>query len=201
MGSVGVQRVLWMGGECCEGTGCYGGIRSAMKGHRVWGNGSCWGDREGDKDRRQSAEGIDSGEELQTLLFLHIVPTAFPLLFCILGVDFKVKKMVVDGHTVQLAIWVGLIWGRCGNVYRGCAANNLCAVPDTQQMLHFGWNGGNKNAVIYELCEGFVAFTGKLKQLAPTAGAVLPACGNWEIGVQDVFRFTCNVIKARSVFS
>lgn len=48
--------------------------------------------------------------------------------------------MVVDGHTVQLAIWVGLIWGRCGNVeiYRGCAANNLCAVPDTQQMLHFG---------------------------------------------------------------
>lgn len=89
---------------------------------------------------REYCEGMDGGEELQTLLFLHIVPTAFPLLFCILGVDFKVKKMVVDGHTVQLAIWVGLIWGRCGNVeiYRGCAANNLCAVPDTQQMLHFG---------------------------------------------------------------
>ncbi|XP_042742856.1 ras-related protein Rab-18-B-like [Lagopus leucura] len=41
----------------------------------------------------------------KSTLFLRIVPTAFPLLFCILGVDFKVKKMVVDGHTVQLAIW------------------------------------------------------------------------------------------------
>lgn len=92
-----------------------------------------WGDRE-------CCEGWGC-EELQAPLFLRVVPTAFPLLFCILGVDFKVKKMVVDGHTVQLAIWVGLVWGRCGNVEiscRGCAANSLCAILDAQQMLYFG---------------------------------------------------------------
>ncbi|NXN93221.1 RB18B protein, partial [Rhinopomastus cyanomelas] len=33
------------------------------------------------------------------------VPSDKPSLLASLGVDFKVKKMVVDGHAVQLAIW------------------------------------------------------------------------------------------------